>query len=280
MVFERSRAWCCVAKSTPSFGKVMETLTSRPTTSAAAVNARAPSTPSASVEDTNATLEYCSKFRNTSTIPSAPMASDAVVRRKYGKDVPSLSAALRDEGEIIGVRVFAEICAAIEDAAEHPAPRIALTPAPSNASCEEQLRTGEHLICHAVGLIVDFTQCLEHTGPCRTCQGPWRPGHASTSYGFCAKHGQQHAQAHLSGWWQGSMRAPNGCPDQHRGRRAAHRNLSHEPCCLRREPKGTFPHPGRDALGRRLLEKPARQVFAGGNGSWSGGWGGRELGFA
>eukprot|EP00966_Prymnesium_polylepis_P080414 1862951-Prymnesium_polylepis.2 len=61
-------------------------------------------------------------------------AWEETVRRKKGYVLPSLRASLMDAGEIVGTCEPPDTRAAAEDASEQPAPTIALTPAPLNAS--------------------------------------------------------------------------------------------------------------------------------------------------
>eukprot|EP00966_Prymnesium_polylepis_P269215 6218972-Prymnesium_polylepis.3 len=68
-------------------------------------------------------------------MPAPLMLSDGTVRRKDGNARPSLSVGLTDDGLMMGTFKPPATWAAIEDADEHPAPMMALTPEPPNAYC-------------------------------------------------------------------------------------------------------------------------------------------------
>eukprot|EP00966_Prymnesium_polylepis_P308946 7138897-Prymnesium_polylepis.3 len=61
-------------------------------------------------------------------MPTAPRASDGIVRRKYGNSTPLLRDGLEDAGEMIGTREPPATWAAGTEAPEHPAPMMAWTP--------------------------------------------------------------------------------------------------------------------------------------------------------
>eukprot|EP00966_Prymnesium_polylepis_P272914 6304995-Prymnesium_polylepis.2 len=98
----------------------------------------------------------------------------------------------------MGTREPSPTWAALTEAPEHPAPMIALTPSPLNASRVRCIAADSaEGVGDTIALVVDLTKCLVDAHP-------WRPFQRGEVGFLRTKHGKQDAKLHYT-WWREEM---------------------------------------------------------------------------